>query len=56
MKQITWQRSVIGIEKSSFKKRCSRNHFRKMAKVVNVERKRSEAYKDEKRYKEEIKK
>ncbi len=55
MKQRTWQRSVIGIESSSFKKDTVKNHWSKMAKVVSVERKRSEAYKDKKRYKREIK-
>ncbi len=55
MKQRTWQRSVIGIESSSFKSDTVENHWSKMAKVVSVERKRSEAYKDKKRYKKEIK-
>ncbi len=55
MKQRTWKRSVIGIESSPFKSDTVETHWSKMAKVVSVERKRSKAYKDKKRYKEEIK-
>ncbi len=40
--------------KKFIQKWYSRNHWSKMTKVVSVERKRSEAYKDKKRYKEEI--
>ncbi len=55
MKQRTWQRSVIGIESSSFKSDTVEIIGARWRRGLVWKEKMSEAYKDKKRYKEEIK-